>query len=31
VVDIVALLLEPTAARLTGATLAADGGVVMVP
>jgi 3-oxoacyl-[acyl-carrier protein] reductase len=27
----VALLLEPAASRLTGATLAADGGVVMAP
>jgi 3-oxoacyl-[acyl-carrier protein] reductase len=31
VVAAVALLLEPAAARLTGATLAADGGVVMPP
>jgi NAD(P)-dependent dehydrogenase (short-subunit alcohol dehydrogenase family) len=31
VVATVALLLEPAAARLTGATLAADGGVVMAP
>lgn len=30
-VDVVALLLEPAAARLTGATVAADGGVVMAP
>ena len=31
VVAAVALLLEPAASRLTGATLAADGGVVMAP